>query len=408
MRYTELVNKATAAFLSGGISQAKVDAFFARHGPHLQALIAAKDAKKAGPAWQYPDPALASRAKPLPYAYLINVAPIAITLAYKITKDAEPVVQGILSRRVLYMTLLQRFGERFARSVSREAEVLGAHENHGPFTQVWGGTPRPGGRTLQEALASVGVIAGPSGDDWRYRDLSVNGKDVGKAIGIVGWALVALLEGQTPYFDGAIVKKAEIIERKVKAVSARQGRAHEKNPPVVYHGTTAGGFDRFKPFQRKNEQLGFGVHFAEDRELADLYAADPTVARKPKQGGRRQVYTARLDVTKPLLADSIVYEGSPEFALAKKLAGSRLMTQTAEDGRKMTWMQNAIDATGAARAVREIVAAGYDAIRYQAQVGQRTAYGHAYVTKQGTSWVVLDPDKIKVVRVDDVVAAPGR
>ena len=47
MRYTDLVNKATAAFLAGGISQAKVDAFFARHGPHLQALIAAKNAKKA-------------------------------------------------------------------------------------------------------------------------------------------------------------------------------------------------------------------------------------------------------------------------------------------------------------------------------------------------------------------------
>jgi hypothetical protein len=47
MRYRELVHKSTAAFLAGGISQAKIDAFFDRHGPHLQALILAHNAKKA-------------------------------------------------------------------------------------------------------------------------------------------------------------------------------------------------------------------------------------------------------------------------------------------------------------------------------------------------------------------------
>ena len=84
-------------------------------------------------------------------------------------------------------------------------------------------------------------------------------------------------------------------------------------PLVVYHGTTAGGFDAFRPNYRKGEQLGFGIHFAQDRGFAAKYAEDPTVARK---GKTPKVYAVYLSIQRPLVADAIVYEGTPEFALA--------------------------------------------------------------------------------------------
>jgi hypothetical protein len=62
------------------------------------------------------------------------------------------------------------------------------------------------------------------------------------------------------------------------------------------------------------------------------------------------VYAVYLSIQRPLVADAIVREGTPEFALAKKLAGSKLLTQKDEDGVRMAYMQNAIDTTSAQRA----------------------------------------------------------
>lgn len=161
-------------------------------------------------------------------------------------------------------------------------------------------------------------------------------------------------------------------------------------PLVVYHGTTA-QFDSFRPFERKGEQLGFGIHFAEDRSMADLYAHDEHVARK---GRAPRVIDVYLSVQRPLFADAIVREGSDEFALAKKLAGPRLLTQTGDDGKRVAWMQGAINATTGSRAARLIQEAGYDGIRYTAMVLSRSAYG-ASKTAESAAWVVFSPTQIK-------------
>ena len=73
------------------------------------------------------------------------------------------------------------------------------------------------------------------------------------------------------------------------------------SPMVVYHGTTA-TFDAFEPFYRKGEMLGFGVHFAEDVEVAAKYAFEKGVARK---GNTPRLIAAFLSVQNPLIADAI-------------------------------------------------------------------------------------------------------
>jgi hypothetical protein len=166
-------------------------------------------------------------------------------------------------------------------------------------------------------------------------------------------------------------------------------------PLVVYHGTTAGDFDAFRPNYRKGEQLGFGIHFAKDRDFAAKYAEDPNVARRGKSP---KVYAVYLSIQRPLVADAIVYEGTPEFALAKKLAGSRLLTDRGEDGVRLTYMQRAIDQTSAQRAEKLIREAGYDGILYEAQLAKSAWTGMGLsLARMGSSrsFIVFEPTQIK-------------
>ena len=165
----------------------------------------------------------------------------------------------------------------------------------------------------------------------------------------------------------------------------------EGEPLVVYHGTRTGGFNEFKPNFRKGEQLGFGMHFASNRDFAQRYAEDDNVARRGKSP---QVYDTYLSIQNPLNADSIVYEGTKEFDLASRLAGSKLFTQKSEDGRRGAYMQNAIDSTSPQRAEKLIKEAGYDGVVYRSRIGQRTPYGSTY-SGESQSFIVFEPQQIK-------------
>lgn len=163
-------------------------------------------------------------------------------------------------------------------------------------------------------------------------------------------------------------------------------------PLVIYHGTRAGEFDEFKPNIRKGEQLGFGVHFATEKSFADKYASDDMIARKGKSP---QVYAVYVNGRNPLIADSVVTEGSLEFSLAKKLAGNKLFTIRDENGKMTAYMQNAIDATSAQRAEAVIREAGFDVIRYQSRIGSQGV--GARITAKGESWIAFTPTQIKSV-----------
>lgn len=185
-------------------------------------------------------------------------------------------------------------------------------------------------------------------------------------------------------------------------------------PPRVFHGTRA-NFERFAPFVKRSQQLGFGIHWAEDPAFAERYATDDNVARKGRGGSK--VYVARLRTNSPLVANAIVGEGTPEFALAQKLAGHRLSTQRWETddlppddpmftliglkrGVRTAYLQRAIDQASPQRAADLIQRAGYDSVRYFAELAARSAFGqYKTVTSSSVCWVVFDPEQIEVLEV---------
>jgi len=161
-----------------------------------------------------------------------------------------------------------------------------------------------------------------------------------------------------------------------------------------YHGTRAGDFDVFQPHYRKGEQLGFGIHFATDKKLAERYAYEDLTARRGKSP---MVYTVDIHVRRPLVADRIVSEGSPEFELAKKCAGSRLYTQDNGKGKRCVFLQNALDCTSPQRAEKLIREAGFDSVTYTAEVRSMASPGRYHVHAQGEAYLVFDPSQITIV-----------
>jgi uncharacterized DUF497 family protein len=197
--------------------------------------------------------------------------------------------------------------------------------------------------------------------------------------------------------DGAVLFPNEAIPYKLNPVTSEehtQGVKTASGTLRAYHGTRAGEFDAFRPNYRKGEQLGFGIHFAADKDLALRYALDENTSRKGKQP---MLYTVDLTINRLLKADQIVREGSPEFDLAKKLAGPRFMTTKDENGVRCAWMQNAIDASSGQRAERLIREAGYDGIEYEAAIISAAAPGRYNKHAAGTSYVVFEPGQVKIV-----------
>lgn len=166
---------------------------------------------------------------------------------------------------------------------------------------------------------------------------------------------------------------------------------NDGSPMVVYHGTTA-TFDAFEPFYRKGEMLGFGVHFAEDVEIAAKYAFEKGVARK---GNAPRLIAAFLSIQNPLIGDAIAREGSREFALAKKLWTKGFYTVKDEHDVPCVSVQVAIDKPDSKRAEKLIRDAGYDGVRYVASLRSASAPGYVRETGRSLAWIVFEPTQIK-------------
>ncbi len=165
---------------------------------------------------------------------------------------------------------------------------------------------------------------------------------------------------------------------------------------IGWHGTTAGSFDSFLPNFRKNEQLGFGIHFADLADFAKQYAINPLVARKSKN--LPVLYKTELTYQKPLQAAVLVKEGSKEFELAKRLAGNKFFTSLDENKVPTAFMQNAIDSTTPQRAERLIREAGYDAVMYNSRLGSLLPGGTGLSNVQKSpSTIVFTPEQIKIL-----------
>lgn len=149
-----------------------------------------------------------------------------------------------------------------------------------------------------------------------------------------------------------------------------------------YHGSTK-LFNSFKLGKyRRSQQLGFGIHFAQDENFAKLYG--------------NYIYICNLFPSKILHTDQI-YEigvGSPEEEFAKALhkgTGRRLWI---EDNKFMIQL----DITTPQRAERLLRQFGYDAVVYNAKYGTMALRG-MNVSNESKSMVMLDSSEIKILNI---------
>lgn len=157
-------------------------------------------------------------------------------------------------------------------------------------------------------------------------------------------------------------------------------------PRVVFHGTTS-RFDAFRPHTTRGMQLGFGIHFSEERDLAEHYARNPKVARS---GAHPRVVRALLSVQRPLLADRVISERDAEWELARKLAGRKTFGHPS-GGVLHAYLQSVIDIPTPARAAAVLEAAGYDGVSYVSILR-----GTHEVTRS-PAWVVFRGDQVRVL-----------
>ena len=158
-------------------------------------------------------------------------------------------------------------------------------------------------------------------------------------------------------------------------------------PLVVYHGTTAGGFDAFRPNYRKGEQLGFGIHFAHDRSVAELYA-DPGRAGR-KEGSAPKVYEVYLSLRNPIdFTQRTFIEGTPEFGVMNDLLQQVFEGDTdhlyEQDGNGVrlldTAYRNYLDALPGPMVERTLRDVGFDGVIYNALIlGERRRRAIAYI-----------------------------
>jgi hypothetical protein len=172
----------------------------------------------------------------------------------------------------------------------------------------------------------------------------------------------------------------------------------------IYHGTMAGEFSTFIVHYRSDEQLGFGIHVTPDKAFAQRYADPDLCGRK---GNTPYLFCGVIRKDKVLDATAIVLDGTPEFALAKRLAGSRLFVSKDENGVRCAYMQAAIDSTNPKRAEQIIKDAGYDTIQYVSTIMTRPVAGYYSKNAQALSYVVLYPENIRALDIEHDISTPA-
>jgi hypothetical protein len=151
-------------------------------------------------------------------------------------------------------------------------------------------------------------------------------------------------------------------------------------PGVWFHGSTK-LFDNFKlGSYKKSQQLGFGIHFTQDKEFASLYGP--------------YIYSCSLSPVKILDTGELYRLGDEEEKFARALhkgTGRRLLV---DNNRFVVHL----DVTSPSRAERLLRQFGYDAVIYEASYGS-AAIGGMHVSHKASSVVMLDPSKIRILEI---------
>ena len=160
---------------------------------------------------------------------------------------------------------------------------------------------------------------------------------------------------------------------------------------TVFHGTGA-EFATFRKPGFRNQQLGFGLHFAEAQPFAERYV-------RGKQG---RLLECAIDLRNPLDVTGLIHAGTPAFELARALyKGTQRAHQWpmfAEGG--MVFLN--LDLFDPKRVMRMIREAGFDGVTYTARYGRPGAPGMGIGPRteaESRSHIVFEPEQVHILRV---------
>jgi hypothetical protein len=188
-------------------------------------------------------------------------------------------------------------------------------------------------------------------------------------------------------------KPAKIDEAKAEPAQpeAKMPAAEEPQklvpPPVVYHGTSTGGFDSFDTYQGKYGLFGSGGYFTEDPNIALEYT-------RKGRGDKPTVYSAKLNVKNALdmdaKADVAAWEKAfPDYFDPDNLPENATNEQAYREVEEMLSQEMIPDYEGAETMQDGVQSMGYDAITH---IG-----GGRHKASKGTKhrvWIVFDPEQV--------------
>lgn len=159
---------------------------------------------------------------------------------------------------------------------------------------------------------------------------------------------------------------------------------NESTGDIWYHGSP-NQFENFRLGKyQKDVQLGFGVHFAKDRDFAKLYG--------------RFIYECSLFPQKILDQTKIhSTEDEETYTFAKELYKRSRRSQLIVSGGQFVF---SLDVVGPQSAMKLLEKYGYDGVLYEAKYGS-AGMGGMYVSDRTISMTIIDTSKIKIMNMTD-------
>jgi hypothetical protein len=190
-----------------------------------------------------------------------------------------------------------------------------------------------------------------------------------------------------------LAKKPEVTAEPAQAAEPESKTATPEEPkklvppPVVYHGTSTGGFDSFDTYQGKYGLFGSGGYFTEDPNIALEYT-------RKGRGEKPTVYSAKLNVKNALdmdaKADVAAWEKAfPDHFDPDNLPENATNEQAYREVEEMLSQDMIPDYEGAETMQDGVQSMGYDAITH---IG-----GGRHKASKGTKhrvWIVFDPEQV--------------
>lgn len=158
----------------------------------------------------------------------------------------------------------------------------------------------------------------------------------------------------------------------------------------VYHGTGK-EFYEFEPHQKRNMQMGFGIHFTPDPKFAELY----------KKGKKGRVIKANLDINKLFDAEKIYDKSSEEGQMLYEMNPNSAQWGIDKEN-PAAYAHRVIDSVTPQRAEKILRKHGYDGVRYISKMcgGIHHPTTQAMIKAEAETYVVFDNSQIKQIPND--------